>query len=198
MAIKHKKKNPGNFGQPQQAVQRVVRPNKSHKMIQDLKRASGETVSIQNPMAVMMENAAKHIEWLELLVTGIKGRERNTIVKLTRREKTLMKMVDNRDRKIAEHKSKVAYIKNEHKEEIQGLNGCHKDEVKWLKQCKIDTHLPGLRDAIERDFIKKMQTSKITDEDRSAAKMLASQLDYERYGKGGWQQVRSNSATDSY
>lgn len=182
----------------QQAVQRAVRPNKSHKMIETLRRNSNENLSIRNPLADVMENAAKHIEWLELLVTGISGRERQTIAKLTRSEKRLEKMVDNRDRKLTQAKAKATLTLSNHKGEMNELKAEHKGEVAWLKECKIDSKLPGLRDAIERDFIKKMQTSKVTDENHSAARMLASQLDYERYGKGGWQQVRPNSATDSY
>jgi hypothetical protein len=136
-----------------QAASRASRPNKSHTLIDELKHLAHEEIAIPNPLADLLEKTAQHIEWLELLVTGITGRERKTIAKLTRRVNTLEKMVESRDRKINEHKDVLMVVKREFKLNEKDLKEQHAEKLKEAAIVDQETvH------QIERKFIKDLQT----------------------------------------
>lgn len=134
-------------------AQTKPRPNKSNRIIGNLKSMANLQVKVENPFAAELEKAAKHIEWLELLVTGITGRERGTIGKLTRRVKTLERMVEARDAKVREHKDVLSVIKRECKLEMQRQEKRHKRELKAAERVSQEQcH------EIEKQFIKDLQT----------------------------------------
>lgn len=173
------------------------RPNKSHKIIEELKYLAHEEISIANPLADVLKKTAKHIEWLELLVTGITGRERNTIAMLTRLTKRQTRMIALRDEKNMHMVRERKAAKADYASEIAGLKQDFKDEIEWLKNEKIDATLPEIREQIEKEFIKKLLTTQESEAGEHAVDMLRSQLKYIAPPDGGWQTV-SSSGTSTY
>lgn len=178
------------------AAKKATRPNKSHKLINELKHLSANEVAIPNPFAKLMEKTAKHIEWLELLVTGITGRERQTIAKLTRRVATLETMVAKRDNKNEEMVRDRKQAKKDFAKEKKEAIEMFEREYDHIKKRKLEI-LPKIREQIEREFIARMQTTKDNNDSESARQMLERQLRAHVDRSGGWHQV-TTSGTSNY
>lgn len=130
-----------------------TRKNKSHKLANSLKRMGNTTVNVNNPFAKEMADAAKHIEWLELILTGISYADRNTIAKLTRKVGMQKVMIDKRDVKIRLHGMEIKKLKEVHRNITGRTAREHKAElVRAGRISQEDRH------QIERDFIKDLQT----------------------------------------
>lgn len=154
--------------------------NKSRRLATDLRDGMEEKVRIDNPFAKLMEDAAKHIEWLELIVTGISHKDRNTIAKLARRKKLDDEMIARRDAKIEELKREISDLKRDHKDEVRGIAEEHAEEYEWLKRKKFNEFDDKMREAIEREFIEQLLTSKQTKKLKSSKKQLKEMLGYRR------------------
>lgn len=156
------------------------RENKSRRTANQLKDWGDRDVVVSNPLAKEMKDAAKHIEWLELIVTGLSHKDRNTICKIERHRKRLESMVLLRDQKLNEKDAVIKHLKQE-------LKDTHKNweiEVQGMEKEKKEL-TPELRDEAEKEFIKNLQTC----DQRMRAKRTA-------YLRGQGEHYTINSATD--
>lgn len=129
------------------------RQGKSQLLANELKEISDRPIRASNPFSGNLKKAATHIEWLELVVTGLSHRERTTIAKIERHRKDLVRRLDAKDLKIGELKVALKALNEELKE-------THKNwemEVRGLENEKREL-TPELREEAERGFIKNLQT----------------------------------------
>lgn len=179
------------------AKQQGARPNKSHKIIAELKYSAKTAVSVPNPNSALLKSTAKHIEWMELLLTGITGRERGTIAKLTRRNKQLEKMVFCRDEKNKEMVFDRKEVKSIHAQEVKDMLEEFERRYGDLEEMKLEI-LPAIRDQIEREFIDQLRSSEETSDGDTARAMLRQQLNYMKES-AKWQSLppSSTGSTDN-
>ena len=130
------------------------RANKSQRIVKQLKSISNRPLSAKNPYEKELNDAAKHIEWLELIVTGLSYADKCTIAKLQRRVGTLQRMVERRDEKLRGYNDWHTYEIQQWRKEVKQLKKAHKRELK--KARKISS---SVRHQIEKDFIKGLKTN---------------------------------------
>ncbi len=129
------------------------RANKSQRLARDLKVISSRRITADNPFKDQLEATAKHIEWLELIVTGLTYAEKRTIAKLTRRVGTLERMIELRNEKLARFNDWHKHEKSKWRDETRKLKREYKRKLKRAE--KIDDYK---RHKIEKEFIKFLQT----------------------------------------
>lgn len=135
------------------------RTSKSQKIAAELRQAGNAYVRVKNPEKELMEKTAKHIEWLELLATGLSYADKKTIVTLTRRQKANEKKIAARDLKIAELKNDIKRIKQDHKDEIASISADFTASFEDLKEQKFED-LEDLREVIELEYIQQLVSSR--------------------------------------
>ncbi len=129
------------------------RTNKSQRIAKGLKTLSGSPISIIMPASEELEEAGKHIEWLELVLTGVSYADRNTIARLSTKIKRQARMIKDRDHKIARHDLNIRKLKQEHKMTLTKNERRHRREVAQAKHISREE-----RHNIEKKFIKSLQT----------------------------------------
>lgn len=135
-------------------MDKATRESKSQRLALRLRSMGAAKVTTDNPYKDELEKAAKHIEWLELIVTGLSYNEKRTIASLTRRVGTLERMVERRDEKLKNFNDWHKDQKRHWNEKTRELKSIHKFELKEAKKIS-DTD----RHKIEKDFIKHLRTS---------------------------------------
>lgn len=129
------------------------RKSQSLQFAVSLKGMADKPIRASNPYSEELKKAAKHIEWLELILTGITYADRRTIAKLTRKKAILEKMVKDRDDKIGLHKQQMQSKQTLHDKELKRVNKRNdRSLVIASKISRADVH------KIERKFIKDLQT----------------------------------------
>jgi biopolymer transport protein ExbB/TolQ len=162
------------------------RPNKSKRIADELTSMADRQVVAANPWEKKFKAAASHIRWLELIVTGLSHKDRNTIVKMMRRRELDKKMIERRDQKIGEHKDKITILKAEHREKIKELKALHEAVLNDIQGIQLDK-LEGIREAIEREFIMQLQTSRKSESNKTLKVIYKSMYEdsrkaaYDRY-----------------
>ena len=126
----------------------------SQKLADNLKNLSQKTVQVTMPHQDELKKAAKHIEWLELILTGISYADRRTIAKLTRKVRDQKRMLGNRDDRLNRHKLAIKALKQEHAKSTKKALKFAQHEIKRAGRI---THKEEI-DRVEKQFIKDLQT----------------------------------------
>lgn len=143
------------------------RKTKSYKIIDELDANCTGTVAVQNPFSEIMESAKKHIEFLEMCLTGITGRERNTIVKLEKELRAEKKKVAYRDSKLKEVRDRLKVIKGEYLKEAQRMEEKWQEELDCLKGEMLEKTVHDyeeLRKKIELEFIERLKPTEVMED----------------------------------
>lgn len=161
--------------------------NKSHLLAAELKHLSAMQVDINNPFEKLMEDAAKHIEWMELILTGISCKERSTIAKLNRRVNRLEVMVTARDSKLKWMKNQERVLSATHKTDMTVLKNKYDGWCEDLKNMKLEV-TDEIREHIEREFVAKLQKRVGKKPKRSYDDMFEQQIEA-ACPTGGWHKI---------
>lgn len=176
-------------------VRQGNRGNKSQKIASELKSFAKSRVNVINPLAKEMEKAAKHIEWLELILTGISYADRNTIIKLGQKTKRQETMLLTRDIKLKKLGATNKLLEKKHLEQLAIRDKKHARELTLAKKLTVKQ----VHD-IEKNFIKDLQTgfqkgnalSKARfegmDSGASTVEIRNGTCATDRYDGGGWVQ----------
>lgn len=129
------------------------RQSKSQRLAGELRSMADRPIRASNPFSKELKSVAKHMDWLELVITGLSHKDRNNIAKIERHRKDLVRRLDVKDLKIGELKVALRALN----EELKELHKNWESEVRGLEKEKREL-TPELREEAERDFIKGLQT----------------------------------------
>jgi len=159
----------------------VTRESKSQELARLLEsRAKTGKVNVVNPWVDEMESAAKHIRFLELICTGLTYADKQTIAKLVRRKKALETRLVAKDEKIKELKSNITEMKKMLKRELDDAHKYYDERIAELKEYKVE-ETNELREAIEREFIKRLLTTRQVKKLKSTRDVVMYQLQKDRW-----------------
>lgn len=130
------------------------RQNKSHLVIETLKQIAGAHIRAPNPYQKDLIESAEHIEWLELLVTGITVKDRNSIVALKRQQRRGEAKIIRRDTAIDVLRHKMKAMKKH-------FDSCCEGYVEDIERLEAREYqiTPEMREVVEQEYIEKLKTS---------------------------------------